>query len=53
MQLTSGLGLMAAVVVVVSLVGSLAHTTHASLLHVGTTAHGLHQRRAVRQLSSC
>ena len=50
MQLTSGLGLMAAVVVVV---GSLAHTTHASLLHVGTTAHGLHQRRAIRQLSSC
>jgi hypothetical protein len=48
MQLTSGLGLMAAVVVVVSVVGSLAHTTQASLLCVGTSAHALHPRRAIR-----
>ena len=41
---------MAAVVVVVSVVGSLAYTTQASLLHVGITAHSLHQRRAIRQL---
>jgi hypothetical protein len=50
MQLTSSLSLVAAVVVVVPMVSALVQAT---LLNVGTTAHALHRRKAVRKLQPC